>query len=89
VKSRGTPRFWAAYRRLPSEIQEQARQAYRLFRENPAHPSLHFKKVSDREPIFSARVTINFRVVGLLEGGLMTWFWIGNHEEYDRLVDKL
>ena len=89
MKSRATPRFWAGYRALPPHVQEHARRAYRLFRENPAHPSLHFKKVSDREPVYSARVTINYRVVGLLDGWLITWFWIGNHEEYDRLLNNL
>jgi hypothetical protein len=33
VRSRATPRFWAAYRDLPAEIREAARKAYRLFRE--------------------------------------------------------
>jgi hypothetical protein len=53
VKSRATPRFWAAYRDLPADVQETARKAYRLFRDNPQHPSLQFKKVHSREPIYS------------------------------------
>jgi len=39
VRSRATPRFWAAYRDLPPEIRNLAQKAYRLFRENPGHPS--------------------------------------------------
>ena len=66
MRSRATPRFWAAYRDLPPEIQELARKAYRLFRENPAHPSLHFKKVHYREPVYSARVSLGYRALGLL-----------------------
>ena len=27
---------------LPVSVQNQAREAYRLFRQNPAHPGLHF-----------------------------------------------
>jgi len=54
VRSRATPRFWAAYRDLPPEIRNVAQKAYRLFRENPGHPSLHFKKVHDRDSIYSA-----------------------------------
>jgi hypothetical protein len=52
-------------------------------------PSLHFKKVHDRDPIYSARVTLGYRAVGLLEGDEITSFWIGPHAEYDRLQDRL
>jgi len=68
VRSRATPRFWAAYRDLPPEIRNVAQKAYRLFRENPGHPSLHFKKVHDRDPIYSARVTLGYRAVGPRSG---------------------
>jgi hypothetical protein len=34
-------------------------------------------------------VTLGYRVVGLLEDDEITWFWIGSHAEYDRLLDKL
>jgi hypothetical protein len=89
VRSRATPRFWAAYRELPTEIRSLAQKAYRLFQENPGHPSLHFKKVHDRDPIYSTRVTLVYRAVGLLEDDEITWFWIGTHAEYDRLLDQL
>jgi hypothetical protein len=89
LKSRATQRFWAAYRELPAEIRGLARKAYQLFRENPGHPSLHFKKVHDREPIYSARVTLGYRAVGLLEHDAITWFWIGTHADYDRLLGQL
>jgi hypothetical protein len=89
VRSRATPRFWAAYRGLPTEIRDLAQKAYRLFRDNPGHPSLHFRKVHVRDPIYSARVTLGYRALGLLEDEDITWFWIGSHAEYDRLIDKL
>jgi hypothetical protein len=38
-----------------------------MFRENARHPSLHFKKVHDRDPIYSVRVTLGYRALGLLE----------------------
>ena len=89
MKSRATPRFWAAYRELPPDIREAAQKAYRLFRDNPNHPSLQFKKVHDREPIYSVRVTGAYRVVGQLEKDEVTWFWIGGHADYDRILKKL
>ena len=89
MTSRGTPRFWAAYRGLPSEIREAARTAYQHFRENPQHPGLQFKKVHDREPIYSVRVSLGYRAVGLLESDEIVWFWIGGHADYDRLLKNL
>jgi hypothetical protein len=89
LRSRATPRFWAAYRSLPAEIQAHAQRTYRLFQRNPAHPSLHFKKVHTREPVYSVRVTLGYRAVGLLEDEEMTWIWIGPHAEYDRLLRRL
>ena len=89
MKSRATPRFWAAYHVMPPEVRDAAQKAYRLFRENPKHPGLQFKKVHDREPVYSARVTVAYRAVGLLENEGITWFWIGSHAEYDRLLKSL
>ena len=44
MNSRTTRQFRILFASLPAHVQEQARQAYRLFRENPYHPGLHFKK---------------------------------------------
>jgi len=68
---------------------DAAQKAYRLFRENPKHPSLQFKKVHEREPVYSVRVTIAYRAVGLLDNDTITWFWIGSHADYDRLLKSL
>jgi hypothetical protein len=89
VRARASPRFWAAYRELPPGIRDPARKAYCLFLENPRHPSLHFKKVHNRDPIYSVRVTLGYRALGLLEDEDITWFWIGSHAEYDRLLGNL
>ena len=89
MNSRGTPRFWAAYHELPGPVRDAARKAYRLFQENPSHPSLQFKKIHASEPIYSVRVTLGYRAVGLLEQGEVTWFWIGSHADYDRLLRVL
>ncbi len=52
--------------------------------ENPFHPSLHFKCVNDKENIWSARITRNYRAVGIFEGDAVTWFWIGSHDDYEK-----
>ena len=89
MRSRATPRFWAAYHDLPPEIQKAAQKAYRLFREDPGHPSLQFKKVHHHEPIYAVRVTLGYRAVGLLERDQIIWFWTGDHAESDRLLPRL
>jgi len=76
-------------RGLPADVKTAARKAYRLFRENPQHPSLHFKKVHEREPVYAVRVTLAYRALALVEHDEVTWFWIGSHDEYDRLLKQL
>mgnify|MGYP001101876672 CR=1 FL=1 len=89
MNSRTTRGFRELLAALPRHVRQQAREAYRLFRENPRHPGLHFKRVHNDPPIYSARVGIGFRAVGVREGITMVWFWIGSHAEYDRLVAQL
>jgi len=86
VKSQLTEDFVACFRRLPDEIKELARKNYRLWRENPQHPSLQFKRVNKREPIYSVRVGSGFRAVGLWQGDTITWYWIGTQAEYERVI---
>jgi hypothetical protein len=86
VTSRTTAQFRRAFAELPPEVQRQARRAYRLFRQNPNHPSLRFKPVHPRRPIYSVRISPDYRAVGILEGDEIIWFWIGSHADYDRLL---
>ncbi len=44
--SNALPSFWAAYRPLDKAVKRQAKKAYRLWAENPFHPSLHFKCIN-------------------------------------------
>jgi hypothetical protein len=89
MKSRTTRQFRELFARLPAHVQQQAREAYRLFRENPQHPGLHFKKVYDDPATFSARVGISYRAVAALDGDTLIWFWIGPHAEYDKLLVQM
>ena len=86
MRSRTTSDFWALYRQLPEHEKERARNAYRLWRENPSHNSLRFKRVNAKDPIYSIRVGRSYRALGLLEGDTVTWYWIGTHADYDRML---
>jgi mRNA-degrading endonuclease RelE of RelBE toxin-antitoxin system len=88
VTSHTTAEFRKAFDRLPKSIQKQARAAYRLFQSNPQHPSLRFKRVHDKQLIYSARINRSYRAVGVLDGEEIVWFWIGAHKEYERIIAK-
>ncbi|WP_442484246.1 type II toxin-antitoxin system RelE family toxin [Aeoliella sp. SH292] len=86
MKHRANPRFWQDFRRLPHDIQQLARECYRLLRDDPRHPSLHLKKVGR---MWSVRVGIHYRAVAVEEEGALVGFWIGTHAEYDQLLRRM
>ena len=86
MKSRTTKQFHRAFALLPKEIRGRARRAYRLFAKNPMHPSLRFRRVHPKEPVYSVRVSLGYRAVGAREGDQITWFWIGTHAGYEKYV---
>jgi hypothetical protein len=71
-------RFHTLLSQLPEQAQEQARKAYQLFKRDPYHPRLHFKRIDPQAPLYSVRV-------GELEDTTIIWTWIGTHEEYNKL----
>ncbi len=86
MKSRLTEEFVEYFHVLPDAVKTQARKNYRLWKENPRHPSLHFKRVHQHEPLYSVRVGRGWRALGLLDDDTITWFWIGSHADYDKLI---
>lgn len=76
-------------RRSSPGIKRRARKAYKLFEQDPRHPSLRFKKVHVEQPIYSVRITRDYRAIGVRDGDPIIWFWIGSHENYERLLDQL
>ncbi|MGR3178116.1 MAG: ParE family toxin-like protein [Candidatus Anammoxibacter sp.] len=72
------------YKALDQPTRTGARKAFRLWFQNPFHPSLHFKCINNEEKIWAVRVTIVYRAIGIFDGDTVTWFWIGHHDEYER-----
>lgn len=87
--SKRTKSFRDSYDRLPADIRRRADEAYRLFSADPKHPSLRFKKIHATEPIYSVRISLNYRAVGVIREDLIVWFFIGTHHEYDQLLSTL
>jgi mRNA-degrading endonuclease RelE of RelBE toxin-antitoxin system len=79
---RTTADFWKDYRALPAEIRERANKQFALLRTNPRHPSLQFKKLTERsgQEIWSARVTLKYRALAAKVDNDHVWFWIGEHD---------
>ena len=85
MKSRAVASFWAGYDRLPGDVRKIANKQYRLWLDNPSHLSIQFKKVGK---YWSARITDDYRTVGVMDGDTVVWFWIGTHAEYDKLLKR-
>jgi hypothetical protein len=85
VISRVRPSFWRAYEALDPRVKEAARRSYRLFTENPGHPSLRFKKLAGQERVWSVRINDSVRAIAERDGDTVTWVWIGSHNDFDKL----
>ncbi|HEY6978133.1 MAG TPA: hypothetical protein VH396_17655 [Chitinophagaceae bacterium] len=77
MKSEITERFRKAMSKLPVDVQRRARQAYKLWKQNNNHPGLHFKQVHDKEPIYSVRIRLSYRALGV------------TRRYYDLVLDRL
>ena len=75
-------RFWKCYEALPEPVRKLAQEKYQLWKIDPFHPSLKFEE--RRNGVCVVRVGDHYRALGLKEGELVAWFWIGTHEEYNR-----
>jgi hypothetical protein len=84
VISYANQRFWIAYRALEPQIRTLARKQYRLWRNDPFHPSLHFKKVA--HDTWSLRIGRNHRALATQVADILIWFWVGSHDDYERLL---
>ncbi len=45
-----------------------------------------FECIDRGEAIYSVRVGLRYRAVGIMEDGVMLWFFIGSHEDYNNLL---
>ena len=56
-----TPKFWQHYASLPVEIRRLADRAYVVWKDDPGHGSLHFKKLEGHEALWSVRIGRQYR----------------------------
>ena len=88
MRSFVTAQFRNALAKLPGEVQQQARQAYGTFRQDPSHASLRFKLIGGRGSVWSVRIGLHYRAIGVRDKDTIVWFWIGSHSDYDGLLNR-
>jgi hypothetical protein len=76
-------RFWQCFDALPADVQALAHKNFELLKHDVAHPSLQFKRLGK---MYSARVGLHHRALGLPTAAGVHWFWIGSHSDYDKLA---
>ncbi len=87
MNSELTDEFIRLYQKLPQRIKTIAKRNYKIWKENPRHPGLSFKRIHKSKPIYSIRVGIGWRAIGIKKDkNTMIWFWIGSHSEYNNLL---
>ncbi|MCY3872205.1 MAG: hypothetical protein OXG87_21875 [Gemmatimonadetes bacterium] len=86
MTSQLTRDFIRCFQKLPDRVKVIARKNYKLWKENIAHPSLEFKRVHPTQAIYSVRIGMGWRALGIVVDNVILWFWIGPHSEYDTLV---
>jgi len=87
--SHTTEQFRKLFTGLPKEIQKQAKEAYAHFKKDHFYPGLQLKRVHSTRPIYSARISKDYRVVGIQQNSTIIWFWIGSHSDYEKILKKL
>ena len=83
MKHHASRRFWECYEKLPAPVRALADKRFQLLKSDPMHTSLHFKTVGRYR---SVRVGPRYRALGVEVPDGVLWFWIGSHDEYDRLL---
>jgi len=65
-------------------IKTLADRSFEILKTNPLHPSLHFKKIENYR---SVRIGIHYRALAVEQPEGLLWIWIGNHAEYDKMLN--
>lgn len=72
---------------MPERVKALAKRAYNTFQQDPNHPGLEFKPLKGtKQPVYSVRIGIGYRAVGVMIQGEIVWYWIGSHADYDKLT---
>lgn len=68
MSSYALPSFWKCYHELPHHVRKLADKNFALFKENPQHPSLGFRK---KGGVYTAEVGRSYRALAREHKGLL------------------
>lgn len=88
MQSYRTEKFRKLFDALPETIRDRARTVYASWKINPHHPSHSFKQIAGTKDIYSIRIGLNYRALGVKTEDKIIWFWIGSHEQYNNLINR-
>ncbi|CCQ73267.1 Conserved protein of unknown function [Magnetospira sp. QH-2] len=75
--------YWDSFEELPGEIRKLAEKNFKTWKTNPNAPGLRFKQIHKDLPVYSFRVGMKHRTVGVeAEDGALIWFWVGSFETF-------
>jgi hypothetical protein len=72
---------------LPPSVQKIALKNFALWHKQPSLKSLAFKKI--KADLWSVRAGSGFRALATVDDDCVLWFWIGAHDDYERLLRQL
>jgi len=81
-----TASFRRLYADLPKETQKLAEVKYRLFKQDPFHPSLEFQA---KGKVWTVAVGRSHRAIARRSENDLYWVWIGSHEAYNKLLGRM
>jgi hypothetical protein len=85
-RSFALPEFWRCYEKLPHHVRELADKKFALFSQSPLHPSLGLQQKGE---VWTVDVGRSYRAIALRQGNDFHWFWIGSHEAYNKLLNRV
>ena len=82
-----TDEFWKNFYDLPAEQKALVRNKWRVFHENPFHPSLGTHKIERlsalaKHTIRSVVIEKDLRVIFRIDGSVVTTLDVGDHDIY-------
>ena len=81
-----TASFRKLYAELPNGVQKLADEKYRLFQQDPFHPSLKFQA---KGRLWTVAIGRSCRAIARRFGNDLYWVWIGSHEDYNHVLRRL
>jgi len=86
--------FIKLFKKLKKQTQLDAVEACHQWRDNPGYPSLKFGRVQNTKArAFRLSIGDHYRALAVHEKfgsqDYYQWFWIGTHEEYNRMIKKI